>query len=75
MSDPVDDEMFSQEERAEIELEITDEVWAALELLRDHGFAVAAFTPTELQGVKTKHVEDRMVEVGWDVIDCLKGMP
>lgn len=71
----MDDEMFSPEEQAKIESEITEEVWAALELLRDHGFAVAAFCPTELQGVRTKYVEDRMVEVGWDVIDCLKNFP
>jgi hypothetical protein len=67
--------MFSEAERLAIDQEITPEIWAALELLRDNGFAVAAFCPTELQGVRTKHVEDRMVELGWDVIELLKNFP
>ena len=58
--------------KQDIAAEINDEVWAALELLRNAGFAVAAFCPTELQGVATKYIEDGMVEAGWSAIDTLK---
>lgn len=41
--------------------------------LADKGYAVVVFTPQELEGVRAKYVEDRMVEVGWEVIETLKG--
>lgn len=63
------DDMFKQED---IAAEINDEVWAALELLRSAGFAVAAFCPTELQGVDVDDVENSMVEAGWYTIDFWK---
>ncbi len=55
-----------------IESEITPEVYAALEVLRNAGFAVAAFCPTELQDVPAKYVDNAMVEAGWAAIDVLK---
>ena len=39
--------------------------------LRDLGCAVVCFVPEELRGADPDHIEDRLVEVGWDVIDAL----
>lgn len=39
--------------------------------LSDMGCAVVVFTPEELRGASPKHVEDRLIETGWDVIDVL----
>jgi hypothetical protein len=39
--------------------------------LRAIGCAVVCFTPQELRGADPDHVEDRLVEIGWDVIDSL----
>ena len=35
------------------------------------GCAVVIFTEEELRGVRADYVEDRLVELGWDVIDTL----
>jgi hypothetical protein len=64
-----DEDMFDY---AELEADFTPEVEAALEVLRNAGFAVAAFSPTELQGVPARYIEDGMVEGGWEHIECLK---
>ena len=53
---------------------MTPEEQAAIELLRSRGFAVIIWTPEELAGASRKHVEDRSVELGWQVIDDLKDM-
>ena len=42
-----------------------------LRQLRKMGYAVVAFTPEELRGANSDHVEDRLIEIGWDVIDNL----
>ena len=39
--------------------------------MRHLGYAVICFTPGELRGADPDHVEDRLVELGWDVIDDL----
>ena len=39
--------------------------------MRHAGYAVVLFTPEELRGANPDHVEDRLVELGWDVIDSL----
>lgn len=52
-----------------VDADLTAEVQQALELLRDKGFAVAAFTPTELRGADPDHIEDAMVQMGWGAID------
>lgn len=41
----------------------------ALELLRDEGYAVVAVTPEELKKAPAGRVEDRLVELSWDIID------
>jgi hypothetical protein len=35
------------------------------------GYAVVCFTPEELRGADPDHVQDRLVELGWDVINTL----
>lgn len=39
--------------------------------LRDTGHAVVVFNPSELAGADVGLVEDRLVELGWDVIGAL----
>lgn len=46
----------------------TDEMMAALELLRKEGFAVCAFNPEELDGIAPEEIEDQMCQKGWDTI-------
>lgn len=46
-----------------------------LRQLRKMGYAVVAFTPEELRGADPDHVEDRLIELGWDVIDALGQYP
>ena len=46
-----------------------------LRQLRKMGYAVIAFTPEELRGANPDHVEDRLIELGWDVIDNLAEEP
>ncbi len=41
--------------------------------LRDHGAAVVVFTEEELRGAPSDRVEDRLIELGWGVINCLGG--
>lgn len=43
-----------------------------LRQLRSDGFAVVLFNAQELSGADAGHVEDRLIELGWDVIDTLK---
>lgn len=39
--------------------------------LRVRGYAVVVFNPEELRGASQEHVEERMIELGWDVIESL----
>ena len=41
--------------------------------LRSEGYAVIVWTPEELGDVAKKHVEDRSIELGWQIIEDLKG--
>jgi hypothetical protein len=43
--------------------------------MRHAGYAVICFTPGELRGSNPDHVEDRLVELGWEVIDILATEP
>lgn len=40
--------------------------------MRDRGYAVVIFSPDELRGVERRDVENRLVELGNEVISCLK---
>jgi hypothetical protein len=53
---------------------MTPEEKAVVAELRNRGYAVIIWTPEELAGASRKHVEDRSVELGWQVIDDLKDM-
>ena len=61
--------MTNNEWLEQMQSELTVEVVTALEFLRDQGFAVAAFTPSELRGADPDRIEDAMVQMGWDAID------
>lgn len=51
---------------------IENEDWAVIKKFRDHGYALAIFSPKELGGADRDEVEDGLVENGWDVIDSLR---
>lgn len=53
---------------------MTPEEIAAIQALRNRGFAVIVWTPEELAGASPNHVEDRSIELGWQVIEDLKDM-
>lgn len=53
---------------------MTPEEQAVIANLKSRGFAVIIWTPEELAGASRKHVEDRGVELGWQVINDLKDM-
>lgn len=40
--------------------------------IRDRGFAIAIFTPEELGNVPADHIEDGMIECGWEAIQTLQ---
>jgi hypothetical protein len=44
----------------------------AIDQLRQEGYAVIVWTPDELGTASARRVEDRSVELGWDVIDALQ---
>jgi hypothetical protein len=52
--------------------ELNREDIAFLRQLGHRGFAVIVWTPAELRGANPRRVEDRLVEMGWDVIDVLQ---
>jgi hypothetical protein len=49
-----------------------EQIDKALLALKDMGYAVVLFTPEELEGAEADRVEDRLIELGWDVIYDLK---
>lgn len=40
--------------------------------LKDEGYAIVLFNPEELEGANSNRVEDRLIELGWEVIWDLK---
>lgn len=40
--------------------------------LQDEGYAIVLFNPDELSGADSVRVEDRLIELGWEVIHDLK---
>ena len=50
---------------------LTEAECNTLRQLRDRGFAAAVFNPTELRGADPGRVQDRLIELGWEVIDDL----
>jgi hypothetical protein len=56
---------------------VNKKIQAALEsinTLRSLGYAVVTFHPDELREADPNRVEDRLVEMGWDVINWLSPM-
>lgn len=51
---------------------MSDTQLEALCELRDQGFSVVVFNPSELEGADPGMVQDRLVELGWDVIEQLR---
>jgi hypothetical protein len=51
------------------------EIFALCVKMERLGYAVVCFTPEELRGADPGHVQDRLVELGWDVIDTLATEP
>ena len=45
----------------------------AIDSLRTRGFAVVVFNEEELEGAPADDVESRLIELGWDVIEALRG--
>ncbi len=60
--------LASREEQAKMN-RVTVEELAAIESLRSRGFAVAVFTPGEIENANPRAVENSMVERGWQTID------
>jgi hypothetical protein len=48
-----------------------EEVFELCNKMRFAGYAVVCITPEELRGVNPDHVEERLVELSWDVIDTM----
>jgi hypothetical protein len=51
---------------------MTPEQTTAIAQLRDTGYAVIIWTPAELGTASPDRVEDRSIELGWDVIADLQ---
>jgi hypothetical protein len=49
--------------------------WLALQSIRAKGYAITIWTPDELRGADPRHVEERQMEDGWDVISILATEP
>ena len=49
--------------------ELLEEAYPTLEKLRDAGFAIAVFTPEELEDANPEDVEASMVDRGWFTIE------
>lgn len=52
--------------------DIKSEWLATLGQMTHEGWAVVVWSPEELQGADPGLVQDRLIELGYDVIDCLK---
>ena len=52
---------------------MTNEQREVINQLRLAGYAIIVWTPEELGDASPKRVEDRSVELGWDVINDLQG--
>lgn len=51
---------------------LSNEEFDLIVKLRDKGFAVVIFTPEELCGAESDFIEERLIELGWDIIDSVK---
>lgn len=51
---------------------MTQEQIKVIDELKTQGYAIVLFNPEELEGAEPDRVEDRLIEIGWDVIFDLK---
>jgi hypothetical protein len=49
-------------------MELINQEIEILRQLKDKGFAVVIITPEELKGANADDVEDRLIELSWDII-------
>lgn len=54
---------------------MNDEQKRVIQELRQEGYAVIVWTPEELRDANADSVEERSIELGWDVIDALANTP
>lgn len=50
---------------------MTPEELEVIASLRDKGYAVIVWTPEELKEASSQRVEDRSIELGWEIISDL----
>ena len=50
---------------------MTKEDWDVIKKFREAGYALTIFSPEELRGASTRDFENRMVVLGWEVVDSL----
>jgi|DEB3_MinimDraft_2_1074329.scaffolds.fasta_scaffold39906_2 hypothetical protein len=53
-------------------MSMTKEQIETIAQLRHDGYAVIIWTPEELDSAPPHKVEDRSIELGWDIIECLR---
>ena len=53
-------------------MDMTQKETKAVAALRNRGYAVIIWTPEEIGTVNPRRLEDRSVELGWEVIEDLK---
>lgn len=51
---------------------MTESMFTALSQLKQLGYAVVVFAPDELIGTHPRKVEDRLIELGWEIIGDLQ---
>lgn len=50
-------------------MSLSPEHQEVIEYLREEGYAVIVWTPEELEEVDPGLIQDRSIELGWDIID------
>lgn len=50
---------------------IEENDWKVIQKFRANGYALVIFSPGELRGASVSDFQNRMVELGWEVVDDL----
>ena len=53
-------------------MELSEKDWESLSLFANKGYAIVLITPEELNGASPEKVENRLIELSWDIINDLK---
>jgi hypothetical protein len=53
-------------------IQLTSNEIEQIRAIREKGFAVVIITPSELDGVEQDDIEDRLIELSWQVMDDLR---